>query len=168
MLEKILDFFFNFWWTVLLVVAAIILGVFLLLKDRSQDDPGRDSVPPKISEIRPIGDDIAYLLPVQDAFDDVELVALVPGLTSDYAHTSFVTFDQYGDIRFIVAFYPPSGSSMAVIVLHEFTVGDPRLINTVKHVGEITGKVYIWFAKADCWIFAPYKHNPSPPAGCAF
>ena len=118
--------------------------------------------------IRPIGNDTVYLLPLMEAFDNAELVALVPELNGDYGHTSFVSFDRHGQTHFVIAFFPSSGNDMTTVTLHEFSIGDPRLIRTVKHIGELTGTVYIWFAKAGCWIFAPYKYNPSPPAGCAF
>ena len=118
--------------------------------------------------IRSIGNNTVYLLAVWDAFDNDELAALVPGLAGDYNHASFLAFDERGNMHYVVTFYPPATGDMTTVAIHEFTVSDPRLIRTVKYVGELSGTVYIWFGKAGCWIFAPYKHNPSPPAGCAF
>ena len=117
---------------------------------------------------RPVGNNTAYLLPLWDAFGDEELAALVPELDGNYSHASFLAFDERGNKHYVIAFYPTVGNDLPLVVIHEFTIGDPRLIRTVKYVGELSGTVYIWFGKAGCWIFAPYKYNPSPPAGCAF
>lgn len=124
---------------------------------------------PKVEQVvQPIGDNTAYLLPLMDAFDTPSLIALVPGLGPSFEHASFLAFDERGNMHYVVVFWPSSGNDVTKAVIHEFKVGDPRLISSVQYVHELSGDVYLWYGNLNCWILAPYKNKPSPPAGCAF
>ncbi len=124
---------------------------------------------PKSEQVtRPVGDGTAYLLPTMDTFDNGQLIALVPGLGSEFVHASFLAFDEHGNMHYVVIFWPSTGNDVTKAVIHEFKVGDPRLISSVEYVHELSGDVYLWFGELNCWILAPYKNKPSPPAGCAF
>ena len=143
--------------SVLLIGALIGFGIKSIL-------PGQKVVPPSL---RPIRDGEVYMLTAMDAFKDEELIALVPGLTGNYSHLSFIAFDRNG-MHYVIVFYLPNVKDFSLTSIHEFTVGDPKLIYTVKYVGELTGKIYVWYREPACWIVAPYKHNPNPPPSCTF